>query len=308
MATPSRMPQSTVRNDGAGPYAVFVCEKCRREFRSQPAKPDNSQIKELGEQTVGNLLRNIPVLGETMANTATTAVDSLAQSLTQAGTEAMGGLLHNIPIFGDAMANTVAAADPRRAQTLTPQQLNLAWQEVQSNFRECPTCRQIVCTADFDEASGVCKDHRGQPGAAAAGAAAAPTGSYGYGYGDSPSAPAAATGSYGYGYDSTPNAPASAPTPAAPSANAPMARCPNDGTLAAPGTKFCPNCGSPMTQPQPAAAAGICPKCGTNAQGAKFCPNCGTKMEAPAPAVCPSCGAETKGAKFCPNCGAKLGG
>lgn len=53
-----------------------------------------------------------------------------------------------------------------------------------------------------------------------------------------------------------------------------MARCPNDGTLAAPGTKFCPECGAAMLQPQTA----NCPSCGQPTLGAKFCPNCGTKI------------------------------
>ena len=66
--------------------------------------------------------------------------------------------------------------------------------------------------------------------------------------------------------------------------------------------KFCPECGTPMTQP----VAAMCPKCGADTHGAKFCPNCGNKMEE-APTNCPNCGAETKGAKFCPECGTKLG-
>src|SRR5512136_1146440 len=116
MAPPSRMPQYTVHNDDAGPYAVFVCEKCRREFRSQPAKPDNPQLKALGEQTVGGLLHNIPVVGDTLATTASTAIDAAAQNLQSQGVEFLGGLLHNIPVVGDTLANTVAATDPRRAQ------------------------------------------------------------------------------------------------------------------------------------------------------------------------------------------------
>jgi ribosomal protein L32 len=86
-------------------------------------------------------------------------------------------------------------------------------------------------------------------------------------------------------------------------AGANVARCPRDGTVAAPGTKFCPECGGPMDQP----ATIKCAQCGADTQGAKFCPNCGAKVEAPvAVSVCPSCGAEAKGARFCPNCGAKL--
>jgi ribosomal protein L32 len=325
------MPQSAVRNDGAGPYAVFVCEKCRREFRSQPAKPDNAQLRSLGEGTVGGLLHNIPVVGDALATSATTAIDAAAQNLQSQGADLLGGLLHNIPVVGDALASSVAATDPRRAQMLTPAQLNAAWQEVQVNFRECPTCRQIVCAADFDDASGYCRDHRpgAAPGAQPAGyGQAAPYGqpdnSYGqsnaygqtasYGQPDNsygqPAAyggAVAAGGAAAYGGASS-AAPAPAPTPPAAGDAAAMARCPNDGTLAPAGTKFCPNCGTAMVPPKPAVVAGVCPNCGTETKGAKFCPNCGTKQEppAPAPSVCPNCGTETKGARFCPNCGTKV--
>ena len=308
MATPSRMPQYTIRNEGAGPFAVFACEKCHREIRSQPAKPDNPAFAQQAEQAAGGLLRNIPVVGDNLATTTTAAVDAMASNLAQKGNDLLGGLLHKIPVVGDSMATSLAANDPRRAQTMTPQQLALAWQEVQGSFRECPTCHQIVCTSDFDDASGFCNDHRpgAQPGQAAAyGAAAAPAASYGYGYnqpaptqGYGTPAPTSGYGSYG-----------SAPEPApAPAAAGPMARCPKDGTEAPAGTKFCPNCGTAMVQPAPVVAVEKCPNCGTELHGAKFCPNCGTKIEPPAaaPAVCPSCGAETKGAKFCPNCGTKL--
>jgi ribosomal protein L32 len=79
------------------------------------------------------------------------------------------------------------------------------------------------------------------------------------------------------------------------------AKCPKDGTLAPAGTKFCPECGTPMVQPE----AARCPSCGAETRGAKFCPECGTKIEA-RPTKCPSCGAEAKGAKFCPECGTKI--
>ena len=36
MPTFSRMPRYDIRNDGAGPYAIFYCDMCGREFRSQP--------------------------------------------------------------------------------------------------------------------------------------------------------------------------------------------------------------------------------------------------------------------------------
>ena len=32
----SRMPRYDIRNDGIGPYAIFYCDSCGREFRSQP--------------------------------------------------------------------------------------------------------------------------------------------------------------------------------------------------------------------------------------------------------------------------------
>jgi len=70
-----------------------------------------------------------------------------------------------------------------------------------------------------------------------------------------------------------------------------VARCPKDGTMAPAGTKFCPECGSPMTQP----AVDRCPNCGKETGGAKFCPECGTKIERAPAGVCPSCGAQTKG-------------
>jgi hypothetical protein len=36
MPEPGRMPRDDVRNDSLGPYAVFYCEFCGREYRSQP--------------------------------------------------------------------------------------------------------------------------------------------------------------------------------------------------------------------------------------------------------------------------------
>jgi predicted amidophosphoribosyltransferase len=76
-----------------------------------------------------------------------------------------------------------------------------------------------------------------------------------------------------------------------------MASCPVDGTLAPAGTKFCPECGSPMTQP----SSDKCPQCGAPVKGAKFCPECGAKIEQPvlSAAVCPNCGTVNSGNKFC---------
>jgi len=251
MADFSRMPRYDIRNDGIGPYAVFYCDTCSREFRSQPD----------------------------VANTVT-------QDL---GRSAVSGLLRKVPLVGNTVANNVVGEDPRYSYKLTPAQLETAWKQVQVHFRECPTCCRIVCLSDFDTQSGFCQEDsprteeiaeaRGsQAGAAIKGFANA----FGLGNVIQQAEQAAQT---------------------AQRASAQMARCPKDGTLANPGTKFCPECGTPMVQP----AAGRCSKCGAEAKGAKFCPECGAKIEqAQAPAVCPGCGADTKGAKFCPECGTKL--
>ena len=168
--------------------------------------------------------------------------------------------------------------------------MDTAWKQVQEHFRQCPTCKRIVCLSDFDTQSGFCQEDsprteeiaesRGaQAGAALKGLASA------FGLGDAIKQVGQAAN-------------------AAQRATTQMARCPKDGTLAAAGTKFCPECGSPMEQP----VLDKCPKCGAETKGAKFCPNCGTKIEAAPPSgSCTSCGADTKGARFCPNCGAKQG-
>ena len=251
MATPSRMPRYNVNNDGAGPYAIFYCDKCSREFRSQPD------------------------LGNTIAK--------------DIGRQAVGGLLRNIPLVGGAVANNVTGQDPRYIRTLTQQQLASAWGQVRDNFRECPTCKKVVCLSDWDEQAGFCNDdtpRRSQIAQAQAEQAGAVL--------------KGLAGVFGVS-DAVSRA-----TDAAKRATTQAARCPKDGTLAKPGTKFCPNCGTAMIQP----AADPCPNCGAETGGAKFCPNCGTQIQRQAAAVastvCPSCGTDAKGAKFCPNCGTKL--
>lgn len=58
----------------------------------------------------------------------------------------------------------------------------------------------------------------------------------------------------------------------------------------------------------------FCPQCGTQApDGARFCGGCGATMPAPPPpparTFCPQCGTELPpGAAFCANCGTPLGG
>ncbi len=253
MATPSKMPRYAVQNDGAGPYAVFYCDRCSREYRSQP--------------NVANTLAN------------------------DIGRKAVGGLLRNIPMVGSAIAENVAGQDARYTRTLTPAQLEGAWNQVKDRFRECPTCHQIVCVSDFDDQSGFCQTDSPRKNEMAE-SQAEQAGRMVKGF-------AAA-----FGLDQAIKNVSQA-AQAAQTAAGQMARCPKDGRLAAPGTKFCPDCGTAMVQP----AAAVCPKCGQPTLGAKFCPNCGTKVEAaPAPAagVCPKCGATTKGAKFCPECGTKV--
>ncbi len=248
---PSKMPRYDVRNDGVGPYAIFYCDVCNREQRSQPD------------------------IGNTVA--------------TDIGRQAVSGFLRKVPLVGSAVANNVVGQDPRYSYSLNPQQLQKAWDQVKDRFRECPTCHQIVCLSDFDETSGFCQEHSPRTNEIAE-ARAEQAGRMVKGF-------AAA-----FGLDQA-LANAGQAAKAASSAAAQMARCPNDGTLAAPGTKFCPECSTPMVQP----VAQVCPKCGKPTGGAKFCPNCGAKLEqAAAPAgICPQCGAKTQGAKFCPECGAK---
>ena len=246
------MPRYDIRNDGIGPYAVFYCETCQRESRSQP-------------DVAGTVAQD---LGRDMAS----------------------DLPRKVPLFGNVVANSVVGEDPRYSNKMTAQQVDKAWKQVQVQFRECPTCSRIVCMSDLDTRTGFCNEDsprtneiteaRGeQAGAAIKGFASA------------------------FGLDEVmKNVQQAAKT--AQSAAAQTARCPKDGIMAAPGIKFCPECGTAMIQP----TIEKCPKCGQPTMGAKFCPACGTKLEeAPKPGFCPNCGGETKGAKFCPNCGTKVG-
>lgn len=246
----TRMARYDVRNDGVGPYAVFYCDRCSREYRSQP---------------------NVT---ETIA--------------TDVGRNVLGGFLRRVPLVGGAVANSVDNNNPRYQYSLNPQQLEAAWRQVADVFHECPTCHQLVCNSDWDAQAGYCADDSPRRGEIAQAEAEQAAGVI-----------KGLAGAFGLGEVFK------GAGQAMKQAAASMARCPNDGTLAQPGTKFCPECGAQMIQP----ATDVCPQCGTPTAGAKFCPNCGAKIERAAMAAkCPNCGADAQGAKFCPECGTKIGG
>lgn len=75
--------------------------------------------------------------------------------------------------------------------------------------------------------------------------------------------------------------------------------CPNCHSVNDKNTKFCGNCGSPLSA--------NCPQCGASvALDAKFCVQCGTPMNQP-DKTCPECGATVAAdMKFCGECGTKI--
>lgn len=249
MSTPTRMPRYDIRNDGTGPYAVFYCDQCGREFRSIP-DVGNTVVQDIGKQAVG-------------------------------------GLLRKVPLFGGTLASNIAKDDPSYSYNLTQAQLQSAWEQVKQHFRECPTCQQIVCLSDFDEKSGFCNNDSPRSGEIAE--------AEGQQVGAALKGFANALGLGGVVKQVSDAAQKAAQ----------MATCPVDGTLAPAGTKFCPECGGPMTQP----VLEKCPQCGALIKGTKFCPECGAKIEKPAApsGICPNCGAVNSGSKFCANCGTRLG-
>jgi hypothetical protein len=115
---PTRMTRYSISNEGTGPYATFYCDRCNREYRSTPA-------------------------------IATAVKDTVTRS-------AFGGFLRNIPVVGGSMANQVEG-DAYRSK-MSAQELATAWGQVRQYFRECPTCHEIVCVPDFDEVTGFCDD------------------------------------------------------------------------------------------------------------------------------------------------------
>jgi hypothetical protein len=114
------MPRYDIRNDGAGPYAIFFCDVCNREFRSQPD----------------------------IANTITKDI----------GKSAMSGLLRKVPLVGGAVAQNVLGEHPPYSYNMTQTQIESARQQFQAHFRQYPTCIWIVCLSDFDAQSGFCQE------------------------------------------------------------------------------------------------------------------------------------------------------
>lgn len=226
-----RMPRYDISNDGMGPYAVFYCDRCGREYRSNPS--------------VG-----------------TTVKESIQRG-------ALGGFLRNIPIVGDQAANQVE--NDRYRSDLTPDELSSAWSQTSQYFRECPECHEIVCIPDFDEATGFCDEHspraaeveaaKAQQAAVAMRGFADALGITGaIQTGMSSAAAQAQAGAQPQAGGAPAQAPAaltpctSCGNPLAPGAKfcpecgtpVPQAKaCSNCGNEIAPGAKFCPNCGTP---------------------------------------------------------------
>lgn len=217
----SRMPRYTISNEGVGPYALFFCDRCQREYRSTP---------------------------------------SIARTVQESVTRgALGGFLRNIPLVGNAAADSMSNNQYRT--TMDQAELQAAWGQVQTYFRECPTCHQIVCVPDFDEQTGFCNEDSPRAAeveaAKAQQAAAALKGvADAFGIGDRIQQSMAAAQAKGASAGSTVGAP-----------------CTSCGTPLSPGARFCPNCGTAVAQPS------ACASCGTVlAPGAKFCASCGTPV------------------------------
>jgi hypothetical protein len=246
MAVPSRMPNYDVRNDGIGPYAVFYCETCNREYRSKP--------------------------------------DVTATVTGDIGRQAARGLLRKVPLFGSAVADNLMDDDARYSTSLTPQQLDRAWDEVKDRFRECPTCARIVCLSDWDEQSGYCNEdsprrteiataEAEQAGAVLKGFASA----LGLGEAFKQVGEAMKQASANVARCPRDGTQAPAGTKFCPECGGPMVQpaadpCPKCGAPTQ-GAKFCPECGTKIER-----GPTVCPSCGSEVTGTKFCPDCGTRL------------------------------
>jgi hypothetical protein len=211
---PTRIPSYHVNNDGLGPYAIFSCERCGRDYRSTPS------------------------------------VTQTVQESVKRG--ALGGLLRNIPIVGDAAANQVEG--DRYRTSMNQQELAQAWGQVVTSFRECPTCKQVTCLSDFDEQAGTCTDDSPRAAeieaAKAQQAAAALKGvADAFGVGNAISqglarAAAAANTAVTCASCGTALAPGTKFCSNCGAAVAAPRSCASCGTVLQPDARFCPNCGA----------------------------------------------------------------
>jgi hypothetical protein len=258
-----RMPRYTVLNSGMGPYAEFYCDKCNRDYRSQPSVTQ-------------------------------TVTDDIKRG-------ALGGLLRNVPLVGQSMANDMY--NDRYRNTMTQHELDSAWKQVEQYFRECPTCHKIVCIPDFDEQTGYCNDdtpRKQQVAQAQAEQAAGVLKGFANAFGISDAmkrateqaqagmavcprcgqrARASTTFCPNCGSQMTqPQPQAQAATgQATPSAPVGVV-CSNCGASVPAGQRFCGMCGTPVPQPAAAEPQEIrCPNCGAMSSTA-FCGNCGAKV------------------------------
>jgi RNA polymerase subunit RPABC4/transcription elongation factor Spt4 len=207
-----RMPRYDISNDGMGPYAIFYCDRCNREYRSNP-------------------------------NIASTVQDNVTRG-------ALGGFLRNVPVIGGAAANQVE--NDRYRRDMSADDLASAWGATKQYFRECPTCHQIVCIPDFDEPTGFCDEdspRRAENEAAQAQQAAAALKGVADVFGisgaiqRSAAAAAAASACTNCGTQMAPDA-RFCPSCGTPAAQ--PAACANCGTAIAAGVRFCPSCGTPV--------------------------------------------------------------
>ena len=218
---PTRMPPYNVANDGTGPYAMFQCEQCGREYRTQPV-----------------------------------FVEQVTQ---QVAKSALGGFLRNVPFVGGAAADQVESDQYRTS--LTQEELDKAWAEVGRNFQECQACRQVVCLPDFDVQSDFCRNdsprstelaarEAEQAGAQAAAFFGGLANAFGVGDAvkagvaqaqteQSAQTGASACASCGSAVAAGAKFCANCGTPTA-------ATCTSCGTAVAAGAKFCANCGTPV--------------------------------------------------------------
>ena len=103
-----RLPRYDVQNDGAGPYAVFYCDKCGRDFRTEPAI-DAGSVQVIGRSAIEGLLRDFPQVRAVAFNGATAA---------KAGRKMIGAPPPGVELFdlpSSSAANTIGFADKARA-------------------------------------------------------------------------------------------------------------------------------------------------------------------------------------------------